>query len=96
MSSQTNDIIVQIALGATKEILKLKVASLLEQGKEHLPKEKYETLLRAGTSFFGACAELATLTKTKVDDTVVTVFSEPIQAALDEAGISESQPSTEG
>lgn len=77
-------IIEQMAVSMAKSILQVKVAQLLEKGKTQLPKAKFEAYLKAGDSFFDAMAELAKLTKTSIDDTAVTVFSEPINAAIAE------------
>jgi hypothetical protein len=86
-----NEIIEQIAVSAGKQILQIKVAQLIEKGKTALPKEKMDTLLKSGEKFFEGMAELAKLTKTHIDDTAVTVFSEPIAAAI-EAGSADETP----
>lgn len=87
-----NEIIAQIAVAAGKQILQIKVAQLIEKGKTALPKEKMDILLASGDKFFEGMAELAKLTKTNIDDTAVTVFSEPIKAAIEAGSETETPP----
>lgn len=82
-----SDLIASIFMGAVKEAGSIKVSEILAKIKEHNTPEVYENALKSGNSFFNLLNELAVKTKSKIDDNVIAMFQEPIQAAADEDDI---------
>lgn len=79
--------IVSIFLGAFKEAGKLSVIGLLANIKEHNDEQTYLDTLRGGNAFFNQMAKLAAKSKSKVDDSVIEIFHQPIKDAAEADGI---------